>query len=94
MAMASESTVLIFGAGPRIGASIAQEFAQNGCKVAMVGRSLSSGISGEGYLQIQADLLGLDSVPLVFETVEKELGPPNFVVYNGTSFHEKVAGRL
>lgn len=81
--MASRRVVLILGAGPRVGQSVAEQFSQNGYEVAMVGRSLPSGVSTEGYLNLQADLSDPDAIPSIFSAVQVQFGVPNIVVYNG-----------
>lgn len=75
--------ILILGAGPNVGNSVASLFAQNKFKVALVGRSLVNGFSEDGYLEISADLADDASIPSIFQTVEQRLGMPNIVVYNG-----------
>ena len=82
--MASAGVILILGAGPRLGRAIATKFASNGYKVALAARSFPDGISPEGFLNIKTDLSDLTSVPMVFEAVEKSLGLPSIVVYNGS----------
>ncbi|KAJ5409144.1 hypothetical protein N7509_003027 [Penicillium cosmopolitanum] len=77
--------VLIIGAGPRIGMSVASKFASNGYKVALVARNFSKGFSAEGYLNIQADLSDPNSVPSIFQTVGKAFSVPNIVVFNGAN---------
>ena len=81
--MASGKVILILGAGPRLGASIASKFESNGYKVALAARSVSDGTSPEGRLHIKCDLSNSLSVPTVFKTVEQSFGFPNVVVYNG-----------
>lgn len=76
--------VLIIGAGPRVGRSVAFKFASSGYKVALVARNLSKGFSAEGYLNIQADLSDPNTVPSIFQTVEKTFSVPNIVVFNGS----------
>jgi NAD(P)-dependent dehydrogenase (short-subunit alcohol dehydrogenase family) len=75
--------ILIIAAGPNIGAAIAKKFASNSYKVALAARSLSTGIQVNGYLHIKADLSSPHSVPEIFQQVEKNLGIPNIVVFNG-----------
>ncbi len=82
--MATAGVILILGAGPRLGMAIASRFASNGYKVALAARSISDGISPEGFLNIKTDLSDPTSVPIVFKTVEKFFGLPNIVVYNGS----------
>jgi NAD(P)-dependent dehydrogenase (short-subunit alcohol dehydrogenase family) len=77
--------ILILGAGPRIGAGVALEFASHGFKVAVSSRSRVNGItSPEGYLEVKADLFQPETIPQAFETVRAHFGnPPNVVVFNG-----------
>lgn len=81
--MSAPGVILIIGAGARVGKSVAAKFASNGYKVALAARSLSDGISPEGYRTIKADLSDPQSVPLIFQAVEKYLDLPNIVVFNG-----------
>ena len=82
--MASTKVILILGAGSRLGKAVASKFASNGYKVAVAARSISDGISPEGFLNIKIDLSDPTSVPKAFEAVEKSIGLPNIVVYNGS----------
>lgn len=79
----STPVILIIGAGPNIGAAVAKKFAENGYKVALAARSLSDGVQADGYLHIKADLSDPENVPRIFREVEKNLGIPNMVIYNG-----------
>lgn len=83
--MTSTKTVLILGAGPRLGAAIASKFADNGYKVALAARSHDNGFSPEGFLYVKADLSDPPAVPKIFKAVEATFGLPNIVVYNGSS---------
>ncbi|KAJ5232331.1 hypothetical protein N7468_005287 [Penicillium chermesinum] len=69
--MSFRGTVLVLGAGLRVGHSTAALFAQHGYRVALVARSLAE------------DLADLDRIPSIFLAVEQALGPPNVVVFNG-----------
>ena len=75
--------VLILGAGPRLGRNIASKFADGGYKVALAARSLDSGVSSDGFLNIQADLSDPQALLEVFKTTTNTLGAPNIVIYNG-----------
>lgn len=77
---------LVIGAGKNIGAGVANALAKNGYKVAVTSRSSSHGLDSSDFLSVQCDLSSPDSVGKVFETVEKKLGPPTVVVYNGKVF--------
>ncbi|KAI0185465.1 hypothetical protein EV127DRAFT_441538 [Xylaria flabelliformis] len=81
--MSYEKIILIVGAGPRLGAGIASRFRDGGYKVALAARSLTTGLSAEGTLEIKIDLSDPTSVPQMFETVKQFWGIPNVVVYNG-----------
>ncbi|KAJ9612159.1 hypothetical protein H2200_003756 [Cladophialophora chaetospira] len=81
--MSSAGIVLILAAGQRVGKEVAYKFASNGYKVALVSRTVSDGLSPEGYLNVKADLSDREAVPRVFKAVEAALGPPNIVIYNG-----------
>lgn len=83
--MSPTGVILVIGAGPRIGKSIANKFASNGYKVALASRSAEDGFSDEGYFNIKADLSEPSNVPVIYETVERALGLPNVVVFNGKS---------
>lgn len=48
----ANSVVLILGAGPRIGATVAEKFARNGYKVAVASRTGSGTRTANGYLPI------------------------------------------
>ncbi|KAF3762277.1 hypothetical protein M406DRAFT_347430 [Cryphonectria parasitica EP155] len=75
--------VLILGAGPRIGASVAETFASNGYKVAIASRKGTGAKTAEGYLSIQADFTNPESIPAVFDTVKAAFSAaPSVVVYN------------
>lgn len=76
--------MLLFGYGARTGVGIAAKFAAAGYDVAVVGRSLSEGLSKERYLGIKADLASADGVPAIFDMVKAQFGaPPRAVIYNG-----------
>nr|POF14346.1 hypothetical protein CFP56_03370 [Quercus suber] len=85
--MAAFPVVLILGAGPRVGAAAAHQFASDGYKVAIAARKGTNTTTSEGFLSLQADFNKPDSVPAVFETVKAELGVfPSVVIYNAAAF--------
>lgn len=90
--MALTNIILIIGAGPRVGKSVASKFADNGYKVALAARSLATGMSSDGTFNIKADLSDPGSVPRAFQAVEEQWGPPNVVVYNGLRYLPKKSG--
>lgn len=84
--MAANPVVLILGAGPRIGASVAERFASYGYKVAVVSRSGSGTKTAEGVLSLQADFTKPDSIPALFDTVKTEFyASPSVVIYNAAA---------
>lgn len=84
--MAANPVVLILGAGPRIGASVAEKFASNGYKVAVASRKGTGTKTAEGYLSVQADFTKPDSIPAVFDAVKTEFHTsPTVVIYNAAA---------
>lgn len=84
--MAVHPVVLILGAGPRIGASVAEKFASHGYKVAMVSRSGSGTKTIEGVLSLTADLSKPESIPALFDAVKTEFHvSPSVVIYNAAA---------
>lgn len=82
----SGNVVLILGAGPRVGASVAQKFASNGYKVAIASRSGTGSKTTEGFLSLKADFTKPDSVPALFDAVKTEFKTaPSVVVYNAAA---------
>lgn len=82
--MANEPVVLILGAGPRIGVSVAEKFASSGYKVAVVSRSGNKTV--EGVLSLKADLTKPDSISALFNAVKTEFHvSPSVVIYNAAA---------
>jgi len=79
--------VLILGAGPRIGTSVASHFASKGYKVAVASRNGGgSDAKTNGFLSLKADFTKPDSIPALFEAVKTEFHtPPSVVVYNAAA---------
>ena len=78
----SEPVVLIFGAGANVGLSIASKFQQEGYKVAAVSRTIKDDLKMFARKTIASSLTS-EEVEKAFAEVEKELGPPSVVIYNG-----------
>ena len=76
--------ILILGAGPRIGESVAKAFAAKGYKVALASRKKSEVNTTAKELHIQSDFADPNSVVKVFAQVKASLGVPWVVVYNST----------
>ena len=84
--MAANPVILILGAGPRIGASVAEKFASNGYKVAVASRSGSGTKTAKGFLSLRADFTKPDSIPALFDAVRTEFHTsPSVVVYNAAA---------
>jgi NAD(P)-dependent dehydrogenase (short-subunit alcohol dehydrogenase family) len=75
--------LLVLGAGPRIGKSLASAFAAKGYKIALVARSICEDDSTPNQLNISADLSDPSSIPSIFSKVKEMLGLPTVIVYNG-----------
>ena len=75
--------LLVFGAGANVGLSVVKKFASEGYKVAAVARTPKDDLKSAAHLVISADL-SKDPVEPIFEQVQKELGTPSVVVYNGS----------
>ena len=84
--MSANPVVLILGAGPRIGASVAERFSSNGYKVALASRSGSNSKTSKGFLSLRADFVTPDSMPALFDAVKTEfLHSPSVIIYNAGS---------
>lgn len=81
--MAARPVILILGAGPRIGASVAEKFASSGYQVAVASRSGTDTKTANGFLSLKADFTKPESIPALFDAVKIEFGTsPNVIVYN------------
>lgn len=84
--MAANPVVLILGAGPRIGASVAEKFAGNGYQVAVASRSGDGTKNDKGYLSLKADFTKPESIPALFDAVKAEFqAAPSVVIYNAAA---------
>ena len=79
--------ILILGAGPNIGQAVARIFASRGYKVALAARSLNEADSTENQLNIKSDFSNSNDVVDAFKKVNKVLGIPSVVVYNGMPWY-------
>lgn len=81
--MAAEPVVLILGAGPRIGASVAEKFSSKGYRVAIASRKGDGNLTVEGYLSLKADFSKPELIPALFDQVKAKFNAaPSVVVYN------------
>jgi len=79
----SSPIVLIFGAGAKVGKSVAQAFSAKGYRLALASRSQDPATSTDKELHIPTDLSDTDSVIQAFTKVRSEFGHPHVVIYNG-----------
>ena len=75
--------LLLLGAGKNIGVATVTKFKAEGYKVAAASRNPVNEIRNEADLTLVADFEDPSCIAGIFEKVEKELGVPNVVVYNG-----------
>jgi NAD(P)-dependent dehydrogenase (short-subunit alcohol dehydrogenase family) len=88
--MVKTEVAVVVGAGPGLGRALCERFAGGGCEVAMLARDarrLRSMAAGDGRLHPYAcDATDPTAVAAAFARIEAELGPPDCVVYNASSF--------
>ncbi|KAM0191684.1 hypothetical protein ACHAPA_008294 [Fusarium lateritium] len=75
-------TVLILGAGAKVGKAVAKAFQAKGYKLALASRSQDPKTSTDDELHIPADFSNTDSVVQAFEKTRSVFGHPNVVIYN------------
>ena len=75
----SQPTILILGAGARVGAAVARKFSREGYKVAAAARSTNT---ESADLNIKADFSDPSSIKGIFDEVNSKLGIPDVVLYN------------
>ncbi|CZR61783.1 uncharacterized protein PAC_11680 [Phialocephala subalpina] len=77
---------LILGAGPRVGASVAEKLASNGYLVVTASRSGSGTKTNKGFLSLKADFSKPESIPALFDAVKTQFNTsPSVVVYNAAA---------
>ena len=75
--------ILILGAGPNIGQSVARAFRAKGYRVALAARRVTEANNTADEIYIQSDFTDASSVVNAFSKVKASLGIPSVVVYNG-----------
>ncbi|THV63906.1 NAD(P)-binding protein [Aureobasidium pullulans] len=80
------NTILFLGAGGNIGASSVKLFKSKGYKVASVARTIRKEVAEHSDLVMTADFSDPTTIKGIFETVEREIGVPNVVIYNPYSW--------
>ncbi|KAF2014971.1 NAD(P)-binding protein [Aaosphaeria arxii CBS 175.79] len=82
----ASNIVLILGAGPNIGLSVASKFSTLGFKVALVSRRGTGALNSAGHLSLTADFTQPSTIPAVFSAVQAHFhSAPNVVVYNAAT---------
>lgn len=90
--MAARETAIIFGVGPGLGGALARRLATDGMQVGAVARdkskldSMIASGAWEGVRPYAADVANGEEVLRVFETVDRDLGAPDLVVFNAGAF--------
>ncbi|OCK73335.1 putative short-chain dehydrogenase [Lepidopterella palustris CBS 459.81] len=82
----SPKTILILGAGPRVGWSIGKKFAAEGYSVAVASRKPDSkAAEADNFLPLSVDLTKPESVKDAFKQTKEKLGVPSVVIYNAAT---------
>jgi NAD(P)-dependent dehydrogenase (short-subunit alcohol dehydrogenase family) len=90
--MSTLETAVVFGAGPGLGWALAKRFAADDMQVAAVARDdarLSAMIASGPSLNIRpyaADVSKIEDVARVFDSVDRDHGEPDLVVFNAGAF--------
>jgi NAD(P)-dependent dehydrogenase (short-subunit alcohol dehydrogenase family) len=81
----SSPVLLVIGAGPNIGLSLLKKFKEEGYQTAAVARTPKDSIADFVDKFYPSDLTGPpENMEEVFKQVQKDLGDPTVVVFNGT----------
>ncbi|MFI6731577.1 SDR family NAD(P)-dependent oxidoreductase [Nonomuraea sp. NPDC050451] len=83
--------VVIIGAGPGIGRSVARRFAREGLPVALVSRTGTT-LDLDGVLAYKADTTDEDQLRAALDAAAAELGTPDAVVYNAAIIRPDAPG--
>jgi NAD(P)-dependent dehydrogenase (short-subunit alcohol dehydrogenase family) len=90
--MAARETAIVFGVGPGLGWALARRFMAEGMQVGAVARdeakldSLIESGGGQGIRPYAADVSNGEDVLRVFESVDRDFGEPDLVVFNAGAF--------
>jgi NAD(P)-dependent dehydrogenase (short-subunit alcohol dehydrogenase family) len=82
---------VVAGAGPGLGRALGQRFAEGGMRVALLARdpkqlaAVAASVGPAGRA-IPCDLADPGAVAAAFEQVERELGPPQCVIFNAGAY--------
>jgi NAD(P)-dependent dehydrogenase (short-subunit alcohol dehydrogenase family) len=86
--MAAQRTALIVGAGPGLSASLARLLAKDGVRIALAARNagkLAALAKETGAKAFACDAVDAAAVDRLFDTVGREVGEPDLVVYNASA---------
>ncbi|MFG6196621.1 SDR family NAD(P)-dependent oxidoreductase [Nonomuraea sp. JJY05] len=83
--------VVIIGAGPGIGRSVARRFAREGLPVALVSRTGTT-LDLDGVLAYKADGTDEDGLRAALDATAAELGTPDAVIYNAALIRPDAPG--
>lgn len=92
--MAARETALVFGVGPGLGASLVRRFAAENMLIGAVARdeaklnSLIKSEAGHGVRTYAADVSKSEDIQRVFDSVDREFGEPDLVVFNAGAFQK------
>jgi NAD(P)-dependent dehydrogenase (short-subunit alcohol dehydrogenase family) len=92
--METRETAIVFGVGPGLGWALVQRFATDNMQVAAVARDeakLNALVSSAGSQSVRAyaaDVADSEEVLRVFDSVDRDLGPPDIVVFNAGAFEK------
>ena len=92
--MTRSETAIVFGVGPGLGWALSKRFLAANMRVAAVARekaklrSLAQSDSGQNIRLYSADVSNGAEVTRVFECIERDLGPPDVVVFNAGAFQK------
>jgi NAD(P)-dependent dehydrogenase (short-subunit alcohol dehydrogenase family) len=92
--MTERETAIIFGVGPGLGWALARRFATENMQVGAVARDeakLNSMIESggcDGVRPYAADVSNSEDVLRVFESVDRDLGEPDIVVFNAGAYQK------
>jgi NAD(P)-dependent dehydrogenase (short-subunit alcohol dehydrogenase family) len=92
--MTARETAIVFGVGPGLGWALARRFATENIRVGAVARDeakLNSLIKSEGSHDVRpyvADVSNSDDVLRVFDSVDRDLGEPDLVVFNAGAYQK------
>ncbi|KAJ6526628.1 hypothetical protein DFH09DRAFT_1046101 [Mycena vulgaris] len=83
----SPLTAFIIGAGANVGQYTAAALKARGYQVALGSRKPAfDQVKKDGYFPVAVDAQSIESVKTAFATINKELGPPNVVIFNAATF--------